>query len=175
MNITASFISKYLYIGERVVVMSVQPARSLVKYLPLFQKQPGRVALDFGSGNLRNSIFLHRLGYEVYAVDLPHNVNFQPMPKFKWITPGELGNLQSKIDLALCTFVLNLISPQQRTSILDKIALTMKKGGYLLIETKKLSLFDLDALVIPRGFARVHNQTGRYTHIVLYQYTEEIC
>lgn len=153
----------------------VQPARSLVQYLPLFQKQTGKVALDFGSGNLRNSIFLHRLGYEVYAVDLPHNVNFHPMPKFKCITPGELGDLYCKIDLALCTFVLNLISPQQRISILDAIASKMKKGGYMLIETRKLSLFDLDALAIPRGFARVHNQKGRYTHIVLYQYTERTC
>ena len=152
--------------------MIVQPARSLVKYLPLFQRQTGKVALDFGSGNLRNSIFLHRLGYEVYAVDLPHNVKFHPMPKLNCITPGELRDLYCKIDLALCTFVLNLISPQQRIYILDTIASKMKKGGYLLIETKKLSLFDLDALTIPRGFASVHHQTGRYTHIVLYQYTD---
>lgn len=155
--------------------MSIQPAGSLVKYLPLFQKQIGKVALDFGSGNLRNSIFLHRLGFEVYAVDLPHHVRFHPMPKLNCITPGDLCDLYCKIDVALCTFVLNLISPQQRISFFDTIASKMKKGGYLLIETKNLSLFDLDALTIPRGFARVHNQTGRYTHIVLYQYTEATC
>jgi len=153
--------------------MSIQPAKSLVQYLPLFQKQTGKVALDFGSGNLRNSIYLHRSGYEVYAVDLPHNVRFHPMPKLKCITPGDLSGLCCKIDLALCTFVLNLITPKQRVTTLDTIASKMKKGGYLLIETKKLSLLDLDTLAIPRGFARVHNQTGRYTHIVLYQYTEE--
>ncbi|MDT3699739.1 MAG: class I SAM-dependent methyltransferase [Thermincola sp.] len=151
--------------------MSIQPAGSLVKYLPLFQKQTGKVALDFGSGNLRNSIFLHRLGYEVYAVDHPYNVRFHPLPNLKCITPRDVRNLCCKIDLALCTFVLNLISPQQRILIFDSIASKMKNGGFLLVETKKLSLLDLDALAIPRGFARVHNQRGRYTHIVLYQFT----
>lgn len=150
--------------------MSIQPAGSLLTYLPLFQKQMGKVALDFGSGNLRNSVFLHRLGYEVFAVDLPHKMRFHPMPNFKCITPEELDDLRCRIDLALCTFVLNLITHQQRTAILDTIAPKMKIGGYLLIETKGLSLFELDALMVPRGFARVDSKSGRYTKIVLYQY-----
>lgn len=150
--------------------MSIQPARSLLTYLPLFQKQSGKVALDFGSGNLRNSVFLHRLGYEVYAVDLPHKMKFHPMPNFKCIIPEELGELRCKIDLALCTFVLNLITQQQRMAVLDTIAPKMKKGGYLLIETKGLSIFELDALAIPRGFARVDSRSGRYTKIILYQF-----
>lgn len=150
--------------------MFPKPARSLVRYLPLFEKQKKKVALDFGSGNLRNSLFLHRRGYEVFAVDLPYRIKFNTLPRLKFIWPEDLQTMDLKINLALCTFVLNLLDPPERSEAIKKIARNMVPGGYLLIETKGLSVAELDKLVIPKGFIKVHGHHGRYTVIGLYQY-----
>jgi len=150
--------------------MFPKPARSLIKYFPLFEKQKKKVVLDYGSGNLRNSLFLHRRGYDVYAVDLPYRIKFNSLPRLKFIWPEDLQTLNKKINLAICTFVLNLIDASQRSEAIKKIARQMTPGGYLLIETKGFLLTEIDRLVIPRGFIRVHSQGGRYTVIALYQY-----
>ncbi|PKM82663.1 MAG: hypothetical protein CVU89_03960 [Firmicutes bacterium HGW-Firmicutes-14] len=150
--------------------MGTNPAGSLRKYIGLFDKQNKKVALDYGSGNLRNAVFLHRKGYEVYAVDLPHKIKIRSLPKLSCILPCELRDLNIRADIVICTFVLNLISGEERKEVLDLIAEKIVPGGYLLIETKGFSLLQLDQMIIPRGFVRVHNHRGRYTVIVLYRY-----
>lgn len=153
--------------------MISEPAKSLKKYEPLFDKQPQKVVLDFGSGNLRNSIFLHRKGYEVFAVDLPQRMKMRSIPRLTCILPEEILSLPCKINLTLCTFVLNLISQEERNKFLNLISQKMSDGGFFLVETKGFSLSSLDSMVIPKGFVRVHHEKGRYTIIVLYQYRGE--
>lgn len=151
--------------------MLVKPARSLQKYIPLFdQKKSNKVVLDFGSGNLRNSLFLHRRGYEVYAVDLPQKIKIRCIPKLTCILPEEIKSLKPKIDLTICTFVLNLINETERNRFFNAISERMRPGGFFLVETKGFSLAKLDSMIIPKGFVRVHSDNGRYTIIVLYQY-----
>ncbi|MHB9095136.1 MAG: class I SAM-dependent methyltransferase [Eubacteriales bacterium] len=150
--------------------MFTRPAYSLEKYLPLFDRLPRKVVLDYGSGNLRNSLFLHRRGYEVFAVDLPHKTRCKSLPRLTCVFPEDLLSINTKIGVTLCTFVLNQIPDSERIKVFETVAKKMVRGGYLLIETKGFSLFELDTLVIPRGFIRIHYQNGRYTLIALYQY-----
>lgn len=149
--------------------MIVNPARSLEKFIPLFDRQKSKVVLDYGSGNLRNSIYLHRKGYRVYAVDLPHRTQLKSIPRLRCILPEEVAGLKHNIDITLCTFVLNLIPVSERNRFIKLIAEKMSPGGFFLIETKGLILSELDAMVIPKGFLRIYNDKGRYTIIVLYQ------
>lgn len=150
--------------------MTAKPADSVKKYLPLFEKQKKKVVLDYGSGNLRNAMFFHRKGYQVFAVDLPHKIKYKPLPRLTCILPDDLACLDLKIDVVVCTFVLNLISSAERVKIFKAVAPKMTPGGYLLLEAKGLSLLELDSLVLPRGFIRISSQMGRYTRIALYQY-----
>jgi len=150
-------------------IMVTLPANSLKKYLPLFEKQKSKVVLDYGSGNLRNAIFLHRRGYRVYAVDFPNRTKIHALPRLTCVLPEELPDVDVNADIALCTFVLNLIDAPNRIPVLETIAAKMVKGGYLLIETKGFTLIELDQLIIPRGFIRIHSQYGRYTQIALYR------
>ena len=154
--------------------MVTRPANSLEKYLPVFDRLPKKVVLDYGSGNLRNSMFLHRMGYDVYAVDLPQKTRFKPLPRLTCIFPEDLSQLNFKFDIALCTFVLNLISTSERVWVFETLADKMSPGGYLLIETKGLTLLELDTLIIPRGFIRVHDLRGRYTLVALYKYLYQL-
>ncbi len=149
--------------------MTAKPARSLEKYLPLFEHEQKNTVLDYGSGNLRNSLYLYDRGYTVFAVDLPHRAKLNSIPRLICLMPEELRFLNIKIDIALCTFVLNLISASERSELMRVIAGKIKPGGYLLIETKGLSQFELDMLTIPRGFMRIDARDGRYTLIALYQ------
>lgn len=49
-------------------------ASSVARYSPFFKKQNIRTVLDFGAGTLRNSCFLAEIGFCVYAVDVPEQV-----------------------------------------------------------------------------------------------------
>ncbi len=150
--------------------MVTAPANSLSKYLPLFERLKKKTVLDYGSGNLRNAIYLHRRGYRVYAVDLPDRIKTKTLPKLSFLFADELKNLSLDADIALCTFVLNLIDAHKRIEVMDTIAVNMARGGYFLVETRDLTLRDLDLLTVPRGFVRIHDQRGRYTVIALYRY-----
>jgi len=149
--------------------MFPKPARSLEKYLPLFNKLKRKVVLDYGSGNLRNSVYLYRKGYEVFAVDLPHRIKLNSIPRLTCIWPEDLHTMQTKVNLVICTFVLNLVSPDNRPNLIASMARKMNAGGFLLIETKGLSLHQIDRLILPNEFIRIHNHEGRYTVIALYQ------
>lgn len=150
--------------------MLAKPVHSLKKYVPLFERNKGKVVLDFGSGNLRNSLYLHRKGYEVYAVDLPQKMKINCLPRLTCMLPEEITCLKSKIDVTICTFVFNIISESERNRFLTTIADKMSPGGFFLLETKGFSLARLDSMIIPKGFVRVHYERGRYTIIVLYQF-----
>lgn len=154
---------------ERVVWMAA-PAKSLEIFCSLFDKIERKVVLDYGSGNLRNSLYLQQRGYEVYAVDLPRQLAVNRSPCLNFMLPEELPNHQIEAGLALCTFVLNLIPETMRISVLANIAQNMSPGGYFLLETAGLSLVQLDQLVVPRGFFRIHHHLGRYTVVVLYKF-----
>ena len=154
------------------VIMMAAPANSLLIYCSLFDKLERKVVLDYGSGNLRNSLYMQKRGYEVYAVDLPQRLGMNFSPNLHHILPEELPKLKIEAGIALCTFVLNLIPETMRVSVLSTIAANMSWGGYFLLETAGLSLSQLDQLVVPRGFFRVHQQWGRYTVIGLYKYMD---
>ncbi len=149
--------------------MPARPARSLEKYMPLFDRQEKKTVLDYGSGNLRNSLYLNNRGYKVYAVDLPNRIKLNSVPGLICLWPEELKKLKLKTAIVLCTFVLNLITDYERCEVMEVIAEKIMPGGYFLIETKGLSQFELDMMTIPRGFMRIDRQAGRYTHIALYQ------
>lgn len=149
--------------------MILKPAGSLEKYLPLFIKQQRKTALDYGSGNLRNSLYLCENGFEVVAVDRPGQKKIV-VPGLTFISPEELQSLKINVNIALCTFVLSLLTGGMRALVFDRLAEKTAPEGYLLIETKGLALPELDLLAVPRGFARVDTRTGRYTLIALYQF-----
>lgn len=152
--------------------MRITPAGSLKKFLPLFEKNSNKVVLDYGAGNLRNSLYLHRRGYYVYAVDLPNRTKINVLPRLKCILPDQINQVTSDFGLILCTFVLNLIDEKDRKEFLNTVHNKISGDGYLLIETKGFSLEELDRIFLPQDFCRIHYEKGRYTVIVLYRHSD---
>lgn len=95
--------------------------------------------LEFGSGNLRNALFILNSVPDTYlfTYDLQNTVerfaeNYQ---RFKEIggTVVKADYGSQKYDVVLCTFVLETICPeQQRVSILRSILSILKKRGVLI-------------------------------------------
>ncbi len=168
-------------------------ARSVVEYLPFFKRSGSLNVLDYGSGNLRNSIFMSEEGFKVYAADLPEQLtkirNSKAVGKIAGLLEtGILHKSKLNVDLVISTFVLNIISNQkEREKYLDNVVLNLRPGGYLLIEVKcrekgrccataarckncdkSYSREELDQFVKSYGFSRVGHYFGRYSIGALY-------
>lgn len=174
-------------------------AGSVKRYEPFFRHRRTGSVLDYGAGKLRNSLFLARSGYRVYAADLPEQVarirrRSDVAPLAGVLETGDLPRLPHRVDLVLSTYVFNIIpGSDERRRYLENAARVLRPGGYLLMEVtckrsepgcgecpsfarcgvcpRTFSVDELDATVTPHGFRRVCHYYRRQALAAVYQRT----
>lgn len=173
-------------------------AVSITKYLRFFRKQRLHSVLDYGAGTLRNSRYLAEEGFEVYAADLPAQVErIMAMAGRRQLAGvlncDELGTSSLGVDLVISNYVLNIIPDgSEKSSYLKNIVLNLRPQGYLLVEVrcrnqslecqgtcagghkcsdciKTYSHGELNDLMAPYGFRHVCHYYRRHSVAVLYQ------
>lgn len=103
--------------------------------------------LDVGAAKLRNTLWLLKKGFQVYAVEFPELAKRMPQAKKNWeiaekkypqnfkklVFPKDFFKLKQKVDIILLINVLNVMpSPQERLVLLTLCREKMKKKGLLL-------------------------------------------
>ncbi len=159
-------------------------AESVKRYSSFFKKQNALNVLDYGTGNMRNAVYLARQGFTVYAADLPEQVaKLEGCPAIRHVerllATDELLQSRLNVDLVLSTYVFNIIMGSgERHTYLETAVANMRRGGYLLMEVrcrrpeaecgtscksffscpecaKTLTHYELDALLTPHGLRRI--------------------
>lgn len=159
-------------------------AESVRRYTTFFKKRNAMSVLDYGTGNMRNALYLAQNGFTVYAADLPEQVaKLQGCPAIRLVeqllATDKLSKSRLNVDLVLSTYVFNIIMGNgERHSYLDTAAANLKPGGYLLMEVrcrrpgndcgascehffacpecaKTLTHEELDVLLRPHGLRRI--------------------
>ncbi len=173
-------------------------AESVKRYRSFFKKNSATTVLDYGTGTMRNALYLEKHGFMVYAADLPEQV-----ARLKSRTGGpvverlmatdELPTSQLNVDLVLSTYVFNIImESNDRRAYLDNVVRNLKPGGYLLMEvrcrqlsercdptcrdffscdecSKTLTHHELDLLLNPHGLQRISHYYRTHAISAIYQ------
>jgi len=101
---------------------------------------PGCCILDYGTGKLRNSLYLLRRNINVHILDSElqlSRLNKDDLRLFEKIYRiGDIINYN--YDIILCSFVLNVVpEPSMREEILSTIHSLLKKNGILVLEVRR--------------------------------------
>jgi hypothetical protein len=173
-------------------------AESIRRYSTFFRKKQAVNVLDYGTGTMRNAIFMARQGFRVYAADLPEQVDkLRGCPALSHIerllATDELADSQLNVDLVLSTYVFNIIMESSlRHEYLNNAVVNLKAGGYLLMEvrcrkpeercdatcidyfscaecSKTLTHEELDVLLNPHGLKRISHYYRRHAVCAIYQ------
>ncbi|MBI2355421.1 MAG: class I SAM-dependent methyltransferase [Deltaproteobacteria bacterium] len=173
-------------------------AESVRRYSPFFKIQKALKVLDYGTGTMRNALYLTDRGFRVYAADLPEQVerlrNRPATQRVKrLLATDELPQSRLNVDLVLSTYVFNIIMGQQeRHSYLANAAANLRPGGYLLMEVrcrrpgdpcgdschdyfscgecaKTLTHDELDMLLTPHGLRRVSHYYRSHALAAIYR------
>lgn len=105
--------------------------------------------LDFGCGKLRNFLYLKKLGFEnLVGYDIPVQIqkNFKKYSKQNFSLISELPN-ETKYDVILISFVLNVLLPKEREQALKKIYNLLDVNGKIYIEVR--SVTDIQSIKNP--------------------------
>ncbi|HEY5974461.1 MAG TPA: methyltransferase domain-containing protein [Geobacteraceae bacterium] len=173
-------------------------AASISRYCPFFRYQQAATVLDYGTGTMRNALYLAENGFTVYAADLPEQVNaLRGCPAVRrlagLIEAPTLAQASLNVDLVLSTYVFNIIQDHaEQRRYLDNIVANLRPGGYLLLEVrcrrqgtecgatcshhfkcpscaKTYTHEELDALLVPRGFRRLSHYYRHQALAAVYQ------
>lgn len=173
-------------------------AESVRRYEPFFKKQQVMKVLDYGTGNMRNAVYLAANGFQVYAADLPEQIEkLMSCPAAscarRLLKTDELAHERLNADLVLSTYVFNIIMSQEdRHKYLATAAANLRPGGYLLIEVrcrntqsecgenckeyfscaecaKTLTHEELDLLLKPYGLQRTCHYYTKHAVAAMYQ------
>lgn len=96
--------------------------------------------LDYGTGKMRNALYLVSLGYPVSILDTPLQINRLPLDKknrMKSIYTSE-DDIVCKFNTVFCTFVLNVVpESDMRNHILEHIVRLLEDDGHAIIEVRR--------------------------------------
>ena len=175
-------------------------AASITRYTGFFRQSRAHTVLDYGAGTLRNSLYLARHGFTVYAADLPEQVAVQrgrsdARHLAGLLNVGELEGSRLGVDLVLSTYVFNIIMENaEQHRYMDNVVANLRPGGYLLIEVrcrkqdsncssacshhfkcqscaKTYTHEELDSLINPYGFRRISHYYRQHAVAAIYQRT----
>ena len=127
----------------------LQPSSGVRKFVSFLKKvkiRPSKKVVDIGCGKGRNTIYLAKLGYDVYGLDyIPHAINYTEKSAKK-------NNLSSRIhlylqdigkrwpfrdiffDLAIdCFASIDIETLRDREKYKSELFRTLKPGGYALV------------------------------------------
>lgn len=173
-------------------------ADSVIRYSGFFTSQGVQTVLDYGTGKLRNALYLAEQGMKVYAADIPEQVKvLRAHPDLQRLAGlfelGELKQSRLGVDLVLCTYVFNIIAPRsQRKRYLQNVVANLRPGGYLLMElnsriqeigcgsplqhyhccddkARSYTHDDLDRLLAPHGFRRISHYYSTHALAAVYR------
>lgn len=179
------------------IIMAIV-AESVRRYSTFFKMHQAYNVLDYGTGNMRNALFLADQGFKVFAADLPEQVTrlrcISSIDRIeRLLTTDELIDSRLNVDLVLSTYVFNIIMKQsERNAYVKKAVDNLKPGGYLLMEvrcrreneycdstckeyfacaecSKTLTHTELDTLLIPYGLQRISHYYRSHAVSVVYQ------
>jgi tellurite methyltransferase len=119
-----------------------QTAVSVRRYAQFFRTRGATRVLDYGTGTMRNALYLATQGFTVYAADLPEQVEtLSPCPAVQRLA-GLLDTEQLclsslNVDLVVSTYVFNIIAEyeDQRHYVATAVR-NLRPGGYLLMEVR---------------------------------------
>jgi hypothetical protein len=173
-------------------------AESVRRYSRFFQLQNSVKVLVYGTGKMRNAIYLSKQGFRVYAADLPEQVEkLQDYPAAnqveRLLATDELSQGSLGVDLVLSTYVFNIIMGQEaRYSYLKTAVSNLRPGGYLMMEVrcrkpndiccencndyfshngcaKTLTHHELDSLLNPHGLRRISHYYRSHALSAIYR------
>lgn len=173
-------------------------AESIRRYSTFFSKRQATHVLDYGTGTMRNALFMAKQGFRVIAADLPEQVaRLQGCAAVSHIerllATDELPTSQLNVDLVLSTYVFNIIMDSSERDIYAKnVVANLKHGGYLLIEvrcrnvqercdmacrdyfscaecSKTLTHDELDMILNPHGLRRISHYYRSHAVSAIYQ------
>jgi cyclopropane fatty-acyl-phospholipid synthase-like methyltransferase len=173
-------------------------AESVRRYSRFFKTQHAMDVLDYGTGSMRNAVYLAQEGFSVYAADLPGQVEkLRNCPALRHIerllAVDELPQSKLNVDLVLSTYVFNIImNSADRHAYLDNAVANLKPGGYLLMEvrcpkphercdtacadyfscadcSKTLTHEELDSLLTPHGLRRISHYYRSHAVAAIYR------
>jgi len=176
----------------------VAVAESVRRYSQFFKARQAMDVLDYGTGSMRNAVYLSRKGFNVYAADLPEQVEkLRNCPALihieRLLAADELSKSNLNVDLVLSTYVFNIImNSDERLSYLANAVANLKPGGYLLMEvrcrqphekcntvckdyfsceecSKTLTHEELDGLLNPHGLRRISHYYRSHAVAAIYQ------
>lgn len=173
-------------------------AESIRRYSTFFMKRHATTVLDYGTGTMRNALFLANQGFRVFAADLPEQIDkLRGCPAVsrieRLLIADELPDSQLNVDLVLSTYVFNIIMESGlRHEYLSNAVANLRCGGYLLMEvrcrkphercdatcsdcfsstecSKTLTHGELDALLNPHGLKRISHYYRSHAVSAIYQ------
>lgn len=173
-------------------------AESVRRYSRFFKQQNAVNVLDYGTGNMRNAVYLSTQGFTVYAADLPAQVNkLRNRPATRRVkrllATDELSESRLNVDLVISTYVFNIIMGQvERHAYLENAVANLRPGGYLMMEVrcrrpedncgdtcsdyfscgecaKTMTHEELDALLGPHGLRRVSHYYRNHALAAIYR------
>jgi SAM-dependent methyltransferase len=176
----------------------VAVAESVRRYSRFFKTQHATDVLDYGTGSMRNAVYLAQKGFSVYAADIPEQVaKLRNCPALahveRLLATDDLPLSNLNVDLVLSTYVFNIImSSSERHAYLDNAVANLKTGGYLLMEvrcrtleercdatctdyfscaecSKTLTHDELDILLTPHGLRRISHYYRSHAVSAIYQ------
>jgi hypothetical protein len=173
-------------------------AESVKRYSRFFKQQNAVNVLDYGTGNMRNALYLTNQGFAVYAADLPEQVEKLRCRSTtrrvkRLLATDELSDSSLNVDLVLSTYVFNIIMKQgERHDYLRNAVSNLRSGGYLMMEVrcrrpddacddscgdyftcgecaKTLTHHELDSLLATHGLRRVSHYYRSHALAAIYR------
>src|SRR6266568_2958087 len=174
-------------------------AESVRRYSTFFRMRQATNVLDYGTGTMRNALFLANQGFTVFAADLPEQIaRLRSCPGVshveRLLATDELPDSRLNVDLVLSTYVFNIIMENSlREAYVKNAVANLKPGGYLLMEvrcpkpnercdttckdyfscgecSKTLTHEELDDLLNPHGLRRISHYYRSHAMRAIYQY-----
>jgi hypothetical protein len=184
--------------NHRVGVTMAIVAESIRRYSTFFMKKQATNVLDYGTGTMRNALYMAQQGFTVFAADLPEQIErLRGCPALNHIerllATDELPDSRLNVDLVLSTYVFNIIMENSlRYEYLANASANLKTGGYLLMEvrcrnpqdrcdttcneyfscsecSKTLTHEELDILLNPHGLWRISHYYRSHAVSAIYQ------
>lgn len=177
-------------------------SESVRRYSRFFKSQHAMDVLDYGTGTMRNAVYLAQKGFNVFAADVPEQIEkLRGCPALmhveRLLAADELSQSNLNVDLVLSTYVFNIIMDStERRTYLENAVTNLKLGGYLLMEvrcrkphepcdttckdyfsgaecSKTLTHEELDELLKPHGLRRISHYYRSHAVSAIYQKVQE--
>ena len=119
-----------------------QTVVSIRRYARFFRQSGATRVLDYGTGTMRNALYLAEQGFTVFAADLPEQVaTLIPCPAVQRLAglldTEQLCLSRLNVDLVVSTYVFNIIPEyEEQRRYLANAVQNLRPGGYLLMEVR---------------------------------------